>query len=517
MRDTVGSTAAVSSRGASSLAAGAATARATDTKTSTGIVQALRGGRPGRRLLSLPDAGTPATVSIARRDAIYRRTLAVADALAATFSLVLTNLLVGAEQPDVATIAAVPLIVVIGKIVGLYDRQESVVRKSTLDEAPVLFQLATLYAMVIWLINGLLITSTNSRRELLVDLVALFVLLPILRSIARSISRGATDPERCLVIGDGPTCDRIAEKLEHRHSLHATVVAGVPIDTFGSEHESLGVLSNEGDLRALVVQHSVDRVIIAPESADADEVLNVIRAATSLGIKVSVVPRLLEVVGSSVEFDEVEGMPLLSMRSVRLSRSSQLVKRGLDVAVSLIALVLFAPLMFIIAIAIKLDSRGPLLFRQPRVGRDGELFEMLKFRTMVDGAHAQREALRHLNESDGLFKITDDPRITRVGRIIRKTSIDELPQLINVLRGDMSLVGPRPLVAEEDRRIQGWYRRRLQLTPGMTGHWQILGSARIPLHEMVNIDYLYVTNWSLWNDVKILLRTIPYVAARRGM
>jgi lipopolysaccharide/colanic/teichoic acid biosynthesis glycosyltransferase len=178
---------------------------------------------------------------------------------------------------------------------------------------------------------------------------------------------------------------------------------------------------------------------------------------------------------------------------------------------------MISPFLAIVAIAIKLDSRGPVFFRQLRIGRDGRPFEMIKFRTMVDGADQRKHELHHLNEAVGLFKITHDPRITRVGRLLRKTSLDELPQLFNVVRGDMSLVGPRPLVAEEDRRIRGWHRHRLQLTPGMTGHWQILGSARIPLDEMVRIDYLYVTNWSLWNDVKILLRTVPYVLARRGM
>jgi lipopolysaccharide/colanic/teichoic acid biosynthesis glycosyltransferase len=142
---------------------------------------------------------------------------------------------------------------------------------------------------------------------------------------------------------------------------------------------------------------------------------------------------------------------------------------------------------------------------------------MLKFRTMVPGADEQKDELHHLNQASGLFKIHDDPRITRVGRLLRRASLDELPQLINVLRGEMSLVGPRPLVAEEDERIEGWHRRRLHLTPGMTGHWQVLGSSRIPLDEMVRIDYLYVTNWTLWLDIKILLRTIPYVLTQRGL
>jgi lipopolysaccharide/colanic/teichoic acid biosynthesis glycosyltransferase len=136
---------------------------------------------------------------------------------------------------------------------------------------------------------------------------------------------------------------------------------------------------------------------------------------------------------------------------------------------------------------------------------------------MVPDAEERKSDLRHLNETEGLFKIAGDPRITRVGRLLRKTSLDELPQLINVWRGEMSLVGPRPLVVDEDAQISGLDRSRLHLTPGMTGHWQILGSTRVPLEEMVGIDYLYVANWSLWNDLKLLLRTIPFVLARRGL
>ncbi|MBA3429415.1 MAG: sugar transferase, partial [Actinobacteria bacterium] len=176
-----------------------------------------------------------------------------------------------------------------------------------------------------------------------------------------------------------------------------------------------------------------------------------------------------------------------------------------------------APLLAAIAAAIKLETRGPVLFRQTRVGRDGERFQMHKFRSMVDGADDHKDALRHLNETEGLFKIERDPRVTRVGRVLRQTSLDELPQLFNVWLGEMSLVGPRPLVVDEDAQILGFHRYRLHLTPGMTGHWQILGATRVPLHEMVGIDYLYVANWSLWSDVKILFRTVPHVLASRGL
>jgi lipopolysaccharide/colanic/teichoic acid biosynthesis glycosyltransferase len=172
--------------------------------------------------------------------------------------------------------------------------------------------------------------------------------------------------------------------------------------------------------------------------------------------------------------------------------------------------------MAVAAVLIRLDSPGPVFFRQTRVGRDGVHFSMVKLRTMVDGAEAMKAELRERNETVGLFKIADDPRITRVGKWLRRTNLDELPQLFNVLRGEMSLVGPRPLVVDEDERVVGLDRTRLELTPGMTGPWQTLGTKRVPLAEMVKVDYLYLANWSLWCDVKILLRTIPQVALRRG-
>ncbi len=167
---------------------------------------------------------------------------------------------------------------------------------------------------------------------------------------------------------------------------------------------------------------------------------------------------------------------------------------------------------------LRLTSRGPVFFRQERVGRGGRSFELLRFRSMCVDAEQRKAGLAaHNQAAKGFFKIADDPRITRVGRLLRRTNLDELPQLLNVLRGEMSLVGPRPLIPQEDRRVVGWHRRRLELTPGITGHWQVLGSSRIPLDEMVAIDYLYVANWSPWTDVKLLLRTIPHVLGARGL
>jgi lipopolysaccharide/colanic/teichoic acid biosynthesis glycosyltransferase len=227
---------------------------------------------------------------------------------------------------------------------------------------------------------------------------------------------------------------------------------------------------------------------------------------------------MLEVVGSSVEFDDLHGVTLMGVRRFDLTRSSAGVKRAFDLLGASLGLLAISPLMIAFALAIKLDTRGPVFFRQLRVGRHGRRFQMLKFRTMVPDADELKESLRDRNEAqEGLFKIAEDPRVTRVGRFLRRTALDELPQLFNIVRGEMSLVGPRPLVIEEDQRIEGWHRRRLELMPGMTGPWQILGPARVPLKEMVALDYIYVANWSLWTDVKILMRTVPHVLGRRGL
>jgi lipopolysaccharide/colanic/teichoic acid biosynthesis glycosyltransferase len=205
-------------------------------------------------------------------------------------------------------------------------------------------------------------------------------------------------------------------------------------------------------------------------------------------------------------------------RQAVLTRSAMRVKRALDLLGATLGLLALTPLIAVIAAAIKLESGGAVFYRQLRVGHRGKRFEMLKFRTMVPGADAMKEALRARNEArGGLFKIAEDPRVTRVGRWLRRTALDELPQLLNILKGEMSLVGPRPLVVEEDQRIAGRHRRRLELKPGMTGPWQILGPTRASLSEMMAIDYRYVEHWSLWMDLKILLRTVPHVVGRRGL
>jgi exopolysaccharide biosynthesis polyprenyl glycosylphosphotransferase len=203
---------------------------------------------------------------------------------------------------------------------------------------------------------------------------------------------------------------------------------------------------------------------------------------------------------------------------MRLGKSSRVLKRTVDIVVSALCLLLLTPVLLAAALAIRLDSPGPVIYRQPRRGRNGTTFRIAKFRTMHVGAEQRRADVLHLNDVDGpLFKVkTADPRVTRVGAFLRRTSLDELPQLWNVLCGDMSLVGPRPFVIYEADQITGWASRRLDMTPGITGVWQVLGRNDIPFDEMVKLDYIYVTNWSLWWDFKILCQTIPVVLGQRG-
>jgi lipopolysaccharide/colanic/teichoic acid biosynthesis glycosyltransferase len=210
-------------------------------------------------------------------------------------------------------------------------------------------------------------------------------------------------------------------------------------------------------------------------------------------------------------------MTLLGLRGLSRTRSSLVLKRVIDFTGAALGLLVLSPVLAAIALAVRAGSSGPVLFSQPRIGRDNQGFQMLKFRTMIDGAEALKEQLEHLNESAApMFKISDDPRVTRVGRFLRRYSLDELPQLWNVLRGEMSLVGPRPLVPSEDGHVIGHHRERLSLTPGLTGPWQVLGRTNIPFQDMVKLDYLYVAEWSLWNDIKLLIRTAPVVLRAKG-
>ena len=462
------------------------------------------------RHLSLVEGGEFRGLSSVRRHTYQRRVLAIADVLAAMAALWLVlRVTPDHDAPALAALAGMPLVVLVFKIAGLYDRDQLRVTKSTLDEVPLLAQLTGLYVLTVAMAQPLLLDGALGSAELAALWVTSFAAILGGRVLVRWMGGRAIPVERCLVIGERTRAERIRAKLASSRA-RATVVATLPLETTGD----FDPLDRES-LRRLVRSLGIHRIIIAPTTTDARHVTDLIRIVKSAGAQVSVLPRVLEVVGSSVEFEDIDGLTMLGVRPFGLTRSSRLLKRGFDLIATSIGLLALAPVIAIVAIAIRIDSSGPILFRQTRVGRDGRRFAIYKFRSMVLGADAEKDHLRGLNEAgDGLFKIDNDPRITRVGSLLRKTSLDELPQLLNVMRGEMSLVGPRPLVVDEDAQVLGLDRSRLHLTPGMTGPWQVLG-ARVPMQEMVGIDYLYVSSWSLWLDIKLLLRTVQHVL-RRG-
>jgi exopolysaccharide biosynthesis polyprenyl glycosylphosphotransferase len=504
--------------------------RASDTQNVTGAFPHRRESDADVRHNRLTSArrASPATLGVrpidgprrrprVRRASRVRFVLGCADVLAAVVALVAIDTL----YPDDAvlapeSLALVPAILLLARILGLYHKDDVRLRQTALDDAPALFQLATLYALAVWVTRHATVASALSGAHVMTLLILFFSSAICLRMLARAVARRTLSPERCLAIGEAGTAQRLARALVAA-AHNSRVVASIECDSDGSEQATFSDLSEPMNLARIVDAEDIDRLLVAPRYPDVGHVLSLVHAAKAVGIRVTLVPFLGEIVGASAELESVGGVSMLGLPQLDLSTSARVIKRGMDLLGALIGLVLLSPLIALTTAMIKLDSPGPVLFRQVRMGRDGQTFEIVKFRTMVDGADAQKAELTTLNEAVGLFKMADDPRITRVGRFLRRTSLDELPQLWNVIRGDMSLVGPRPLIEDEDAKVSGWFRHRLQLQPGVTGPWQVLGSARIPLDDMMRIDYLYVANWSLWGDIKILLQTIPYVLARRGM
>ena len=450
------------------------------------------------------------------RDSLFRRSLAAADVLAFASSLLIVAAVVGGDAAaNPALFFALPFIIAINKVIGLYDRDQHLLKKTTLDEAPRLFNVATLCSVGVWLVDPLMGAASHGRKEFVLLWGLLVVTLIGGRACARRIANRISPVERCIVLGDSTATSRIQKKFETVPGLKSRVVGRVPLAPSPQrDSKSLGTIDGLG---LTLVAEDVERVIIAPSDSDSEEdILYGIRLVKSLGVKVSVLPRLFEAVGSSVEFDDVHGVTLLGLRPYGLTDSSWYTKRALDIAISSVVLIVLAPLMCMIAAAISLTSRGGVFFRQPRIGFGGRPFGILKFRTMYPDAEERKAALRSRNEADGLFKIEDDPRVTPVGRWLRKTSLDELPQLLNVLRGDMSLVGPRPALPEEVSQYPEWFRRRLTVLPGLTGLWQVSGRFLLSFHEACRLDVFYVDHWSMGLDLKILLRTPSVVLSGRG-
>jgi exopolysaccharide biosynthesis polyprenyl glycosylphosphotransferase len=452
------------------------------------------------------------------RDARVRRALAVAD-LTAVLTAFFTVL--GPQITTAADLAwsllPLPGWMLLFRAYGLYEADIKRFNRGVLRDLPDVVHASLMGSVVFWLYTRATPLPVVDGGALLAFAGVAASAILALRVAARRMTRRVLGPERVVIVGDSVSIPLLARKLQSHREYDVDLV-GVVSSAASTAIGAAPLLGHPArlDLADVAERHRVDRVILAGTDAIDGTLADVVRRAHRLGLKVDYLPHPLDVVGAGVEVDDIEGVTVFGLYPPVLCRSSRCLKRTMDVLGAVALLVGTAPLMLATAVAVKLDSRGPVLFRHERIGRGGRRFRVAKFRTMVDGAESMAEQLQDLSRDPHWLLLDQDPRITRVGRLLRVSSLDELPQLWSVLKGDMSLVGPRPLVEAEDRQITGWGRGRLDLTPGLTGLWQVLGRTSIPFEEMIKLDYIYVTNWSAWRDVQLLLRTVLVVLSRRG-
>jgi exopolysaccharide biosynthesis polyprenyl glycosylphosphotransferase len=364
-----------------------------------------------------------------------------------------------------------------------------------------------LYSRLIFLYAGTLIT----------------VLLGAIRSIKRMVRhrlrKRGLGVDRLLIVGAGEVGRTVMRNIVAHPELGYHVVGFVDDDP---EKGSTNIgrfqaLGSTAYIPRLVKDLVIDEVIITLPWMYHRKIVSIIAQCEREQVRVRIVPDIFQMTLSHLDVEDLGGIPMIGVRDISIRGSQLFFKRTIDVIISLVSLVLLAPVFLLIGVAICLDSPGSPIFRQIRVGKSERLFSCYKFRSMRQGADDEKERLLPHNEANGVFfKIRDDPRITRIGRVLRRTSMDELPQLFNVLMGDMSLVGPRPATPAEVQRYQPWHKQRLDVAPGMTGLWQVSGRSELSFDEMVLLDLYYIENWSPLLDLQMMLRTVPKVILGEG-
>jgi exopolysaccharide biosynthesis polyprenyl glycosylphosphotransferase len=456
-----------------------------------------------------------------RRGAVLARMLYSGDALAAILAAAVSIALIDSFSPAglIYMLGAGLLWPFAAFSIGLYRSDQLATWASAVSEVPRGFVAVLL---ITWPLFGAAMLLNLDRVVALTFLTvgATAAFAATARAFVRANLHKAPDlRQRTLILGSGIVAGQVVKKLHNNDQFGLVPVGIVDDDVHDIGTPDLPWLGRFSDLDTIIEAQDIDRVIIAFSKASHEELLESIRACRDAGVAIDVVPRLFEFLDGVRALDQVGGLPLLSIGVPVLTSVSMTAKRCLDVVASAILLTLFSPLMLAVAVAVKLESRGPVFFRQPRAGRANTSFQLIKFRSMYVDAEQRKKEFEEMNEaSDGvMFKIREDPRVTRVGRTLRRFSIDELPQLFNVLKGEMSLVGPRPLIFPETAALdETWHLRRLELRPGITGPWQVYGRSQSPFQEMVRFDYQYVAGWSLARDIEILLATVPAVMSGRG-
>jgi exopolysaccharide biosynthesis polyprenyl glycosylphosphotransferase len=416
----------------------------------------------------------------------------------------------------VFNLAVIPVFLASFSLYGLYrgaTRRISVnVFFDLLHTLHALLISGVLYAFATYIATrGFGFTEVGMREIIAMCLVAL-VIVPSFRLATFSVfgRRALAGTVPVIVVGTGKVAQTMAGHL--RANSHVKFVGFVDDKPLSQDH----VVGTLHDLPELCRAHSVSRVVVCFSKTHPEYLTDILKGLSGQ-VGVSIVPRYYELITSRSHVEDFSGQTMLDFPTSSMSAGARFLKRAFDIVMSTLILLVLTPLIALVAVTIKLTGSGPVFFRQVRTGRNECTFSMLKFRTMNHGAEMSRHELEQLNESDGpLFKIRNDPRVTKIGRFLRRSSLDELPQLINVWKGDMSLVGPRPFIVSESSMIEGWARKRFEARPGMTGLWQVSGRNELSHMELARLDYLYVASWSFWWDIYILWQTPAAVFRGRG-
>ena len=472
-------------------------------------VTPVRGGREARR-----------------HGAILRRLLALSDWAALIIATAISSLLVAGTPAEVIlwSLAFGPAWILIVKIHGLYDLDHRRIRHSTLDELPALLSSVVIGTVVVGILAWITPAPNLSDGAMFVLAGSAFLGEASLRALIRHLWHTRRPPEKSAMVGSGTAMRRLGRRLETHPEVHLSVVGYFgepPVDGNGvpgsNVNGSFAYLGDPSEIIAVAEERGLEHILVAEESLTIDQLRRLIGECKRFGLSLTVVPPHAELLGPGIRLNRLGELPLLDFGFSDPPRSTEMLKRMMDIAVSAGMLTLLSPLLLATALAIKLDSRGPILFRQVRIGKGGRPFTMVKFRTMVTGADSRlNEVVDTSTLAEPSFKVPNDPRNTRIGRGLRRLSLDELPQLINVLRGEMSLVGPRPeeeaLVSLYDER----QRVRLSVKPGLTGPMQVYGRGDLSFEERLALERAYIDNLSIAQDVAILLRTPRAVIGGNG-
>ena len=419
----------------------------------------------------------------------------------------------------VLTLALTPIWLVLFWMYGLYEPRQVL---SPVNEFKQVFHGVIAGSVLIFLADSVLRLNV-SRAWALLSLGLGFIVVGgerlFVRKVLHFMRRRGGDETRTIILGANHEAQTVAKTLEREAWLGYRIVGYVDDDLPTGDVLSDGrkVIGRTDDLKDLVAKHRARMVLVASSAVDATRLNRLLWELQQVDVDLQITSGTLDLMASRMTVQSVAGVPLLFVRRTGINRAQRALKRSIDVAGAGFGLVVLAPVFAAFALWIKRDSHGPVFFGQVRSGQDGEEFTVWKFRTMVADAEARKVELEHLSEGPGLlFKLKDDPRVTKAGRFLRRYSLDELPQLWNVLRGEMSLVGPRPALPSEVEQYDDWVRNRLQVKPGMTGLWQVSGRTDTSFADYVRYDLFYIQNWSLSLDLWILWRTLRAVTTAEG-